>query len=194
MSTILSVQGSPRGERSHSRRLQESFLKAWQVREEGRQVLRREVGRVSIPAVTEGWIAAAFHPQPEARSDSISRAAEIMRDADVGVVPVVDDAGSMRLAGVVTDRDIAVRVVAEGRDRSTHVRDVMSSGLATVGPDDDLDRVTEVMKAQQVRRVPVCEGDRLVGIIAQADVAREGRDRKTGDVVEKISEPGRGRR
>ena len=117
-----------------------------------------------------------------------------MRDSDVGVVPVVDDAGSMRLAGVVTDRDIAVRVVAEGRDRSTHVRDVMSAGLATVGPDDDLDRVTEVMKAQQVRRVPVCEGDRLVGIIAQADVAREGRDRKTGDVVERISEPGRGRR
>ena len=134
------------------------------------------------------------NPQVVTASDSISRAAEIMRDSDVGVVPVVDDAGSMRLAGVVTDRDIAVRVVAEGRDRSTHVRDVMSAGLATVGPDDDLDRVTEVMKAQQVRRVPVCEGDRLVGIIAQADVAREGRDRKTGDVVEKISEPGRGRR
>jgi CBS domain-containing protein len=133
------------------------------------------------------------NPQVVTASDSISRAAEIMRDADVGVVPVVDDAGSMRLAGVVTDRDIAVRVVAEGRDRSTHVRDVMSSGLATVGPDDDLDRVTEVMKTQQVRRVPVCEGERLVGIIAQADVAREGRDRKTGDVVEKISEPGRGR-
>lgn len=69
MSTILSVQGSPRGERSHSRRLQESFLAAWQAREAGRQVLRREVGRVAIPAVNEGWIAAAFHPEPEARNE-----------------------------------------------------------------------------------------------------------------------------
>ncbi|MDH4609801.1 NAD(P)H-dependent oxidoreductase [Pseudomonas sp. BN102] len=69
MSTILSVQGSPRGERSHSRRLQESFLKAWQARQEGRQVLRREVGRVAIPLVTEGWIAASFHPESEARSE-----------------------------------------------------------------------------------------------------------------------------
>lgn len=69
MSTILSVQGSPRGERSHSRRLQEAFLKAWQVRGEGRQVLRREVGRVAIAPVTEGWIAAAFHPESEERSE-----------------------------------------------------------------------------------------------------------------------------
>ncbi|MDH4557012.1 FMN-dependent NADH-azoreductase [Pseudomonas sp. BN417] len=69
MSTILSVQGSPRGERSHSRRLQESFLKAWQSRQADSQVLRREVGRVAIPAVTEGWIAAAFHPEPEARTE-----------------------------------------------------------------------------------------------------------------------------
>jgi predicted transcriptional regulator len=69
----------------------------------------------------------------------------------------------------------------------------MSSGLATVRPDDDLDRVTELMKSEQVRRIPVVDGDRLVGIIAQADVAREGRDKKTGDVVEHISEPSRGR-
>ncbi|WP_044871602.1 NAD(P)H-dependent oxidoreductase [Pseudomonas sp. LFM046] len=69
MSSILSVQGSPRGERSHSRRLQEAFLKAWQGRDAGRQVLRREVGRVAVPAVSEGWIAAAFHPEPDARSE-----------------------------------------------------------------------------------------------------------------------------
>ncbi|MFC5695339.1 FMN-dependent NADH-azoreductase [Pseudomonas sp. GCM10022186] len=69
MNTILSVQGSPRGERSHSRRLQESFLDAWRARADGRQVLRREVGRVAIPPVSEGWIAAAFHPEPEARSE-----------------------------------------------------------------------------------------------------------------------------
>jgi CBS domain-containing protein len=116
-----------------------------------------------------------------------------MRDTDVGIVPVVEDSGSMRLAGVVTDRDIAIRIVAEGRGNDVNVGEVMSSGLATVRPDDDLDRVTELMKSEQVRRIPVVDGDRLVGIIAQADVAREGRDKKTGDVVEHISEPSRGR-
>lgn len=131
------------------------------------------------------------NPRVVTTSDSISRVAEIMREADVGVVPVVEDSGSMRLAGLITDRDIAVRVVAEGRDGNVNVRDVMSSRPKTVGPDDDVNRVTELMKAEQVRRIPVCEGDRLVGIIAQADVAREGSDRKTGDVVEKISEPDR---
>ena len=127
------------------------------------------------------------NPRTVTPDDSVGRAAEIMREADVGVVPVVEDAGSMRLAGIVTDRDLALRIVAEGRDSSATVREVMSSGLKTVRPDDDLDRVTELMKTEQVRRIPVCDGDRLVGIIAQADVAREGSDRKTGDVVEKIS-------
>jgi CBS domain-containing protein len=130
------------------------------------------------------------NPRVVTASDSISRAAEIMRDTDVGIVPVVEDSGSMRLAGVVTDRDIAVRIVAEGRDGNVNVREIMSSGLTTVGPDDDLDRVTDLMKNEQVRRIPVCEGERLVGIIAQADVARETSDKKTGDVVERISEPG----
>ena len=131
------------------------------------------------------------NPRTVTPDESVSRAAEIMREADVGVVPVVEDSGSMRLAGLVTDRDIALRIVAEGRDNTATVREIMSSGLATVRPDDDLDRVTELMKSEQVRRIPVCDGDRLVGIIAQADVAREGRDRKTGDVVEQISEPDR---
>lgn len=133
------------------------------------------------------------NPQVVTPEDSVTRAAEIMRDSDVGVVPVVEDQGSMRLAGLVTDRDIAVRVVAEGRNSSDiRTRDVMSSDIKTVRPDDDLNRVMELMKSEQVRRIPVCEGDRLVGIIAQADVATEGAsDRKTGDVVEKISEPDR---
>jgi CBS domain-containing protein len=97
----------------------------------------------------------------------------------------------MRLAGVVTDRDIAVRVVAEGRNSNEiHTREVMSSGLTTVKPDDDVSRVMDLMKREQVRRIPVVEGERLVGIIAQADIATDvGSDRKTGDVVEKISEP-----
>jgi CBS domain-containing protein len=131
------------------------------------------------------------NPQVVTTTDSVSRAAEIMRDSDVGVVPVVDDQGSMRLAGVVTDRDIAIRVVAEGLKGDTSTRDVMSSGLATVGPDDDLSQVLDLMKSEQVRRIPVVENDRLVGIIAQADVAGQGNDSKTGEVVEKISEPNR---
>jgi CBS domain-containing protein len=131
------------------------------------------------------------NPQVVTPADSVSKAAEIMRDADVGVVPVVEDQGSMRLAGVVTDRDIAIRVVAEGRNGETTTREVMSSGLATVGPDDDVSSVLDLMKAEQVRRIPVVEGDRLVGIIAQADVATDGNDKKTGDVVQKISEPQR---
>ena len=133
------------------------------------------------------------NPQYVTSEDSVTRAAEIMRDSDVGVVPVVDDQSSMRLAGLVTDRDIAVRVVAEGRNSGDiRAREVMSSGIATVGPDDDVSRVMDLMKREQVRRIPVCEGDRLVGIIAQADVATDiGSDRKTGDLVEKISEPDR---
>ena len=94
----------------------------------------------------------------------------------------------------MSDCDLATRVVAEGRNGDTTVREIMSSGLATVRSDDDLERVSELMKSEQVRRIPVVEDDRLVGIIAQADIAREGSDRKTGDVVEKISEPERGRR
>jgi predicted transcriptional regulator len=133
------------------------------------------------------------NPQVVTPNDSIQRAAQIMRDSDVGVVPVVDDQGSMRLAGIVTDRDIAVRVVAEGRNSNDiRLTEVMSSGISSVGPDDGLERVMDLMKREQVRRVPVCEGDRLVGIIAQADIATDqGSDRKTGDVVEKISEPNR---
>lgn len=133
------------------------------------------------------------NPQVVTPGESIQRAAQIMRDADVGIVPVVDDQASMRLTGLVTDRDIAIRIVAEGRNTGdVCARDVMSSSPRSVSPDDDLDRVMELMKREKVRRVPVVEGDRLVGIIAQADVATDqGSDRKTGDVVQKISEPGR---
>jgi CBS domain-containing protein len=132
------------------------------------------------------------NPQCVTPDDSVSRAAEIMRDADVGVVPVVEDQASMRLTGVVTDRDLALRVVAERRGADCTTRDVMSSRVTTAGPDDDLDQVMELMKRDQIRRIPVVEGDRLVGIIAQADVAMDqGSDRKTGELVEKISEPGR---
>jgi CBS domain-containing protein len=131
-------------------------------------------------------------PNPEVvtREEQLSRAAEIMRDSDVGAVPVVDDHTSMRLVGLITDRDIAVRHVAGDNSVDCRVGDHMTSGqLYTVAPDDDVRDVLERMKSEQVRRVPVTEGDRLVGIIAQADIAIDfAKDRETGKLVEKISE------
>ena len=133
------------------------------------------------------------NPECVTREDSVQRAAAIMRDHDIGAVPVVDDTGSRRLIGIVTDRDIAVRAVAEGRN-DLRVEEAMSGGrLATASEDDDVDRVMELMRENKVRRIPVVgRNEEVVGMIAQADLAREARDE--GEVertVEKISEPGR---
>jgi CBS domain-containing protein len=118
-------------------------------------------------------------------SASVVDAAKMMASEDVGSVPVVKDG---RLAGVVTDRDIVVRVLAEGRDpNSTTVGEIASSDLETVSPDDDLNTALRKMASSMVRRLPVVDGDELVGIVAQADVARQGDDSKTGQVVEEIS-------
>ena len=117
----------------------------------------------------------------------VAEAARIMKQEDAGVVPVTENG---RLTGMVTDRDIAIRVVAEGRDpQSTPVREVASKDLVTVDPQQDLDEALRLMAQHQVRRLPVVEEDgRLVGVVAQADVARHGDDTKTGQVVQEISE------
>jgi CBS domain-containing protein len=118
-------------------------------------------------------------------STTAVEAAKVMASEDVGSVPVVKDG---RLVGLVTDRDLVVRVLAEGRDpNSTPLGEIASSDLETVSPDDDLDTVLRKMASSQVRRLPVVEGDQLVGIVAQADVARQGDDSETGQVVEEIS-------
>ena len=118
-------------------------------------------------------------------STNVVEAAKVMASEDVGSVPVVKDG---RLVGIVTDRDIVVRVVTEGRDpSSTTVGEIASSDLETVSPDDDLDTALRKMASSKVRRLPVVEGDQLVGIVAQADVARQGDDSETGHVVEEIS-------
>jgi CBS domain-containing protein len=118
-------------------------------------------------------------------SRTVVEAAKVMASGDVGSVPVVKDG---RLVGIVTDRDLVVRVVAEGRDPgSTTVGEIASSDLETVAPDDDLDSALRKMASSKVRRLPVVEGDQLVGIVAQADVARQGDDSETGQVVEEIS-------
>ena len=118
---------------------------------------------------------------------TVEDAAKMMKDEDVGLVPIVE---GDRLVGTLTDRDIAIRVVAEGRDpSSTTVREVASTDLVTVDPQQDLDEALRLMAQHQVRRLPVVEEDgRLVGIVAQADVARDGDDSQTGQVVEQISQ------
>lgn len=117
---------------------------------------------------------------------SVVDAAKIMRDEDVGIVPIVE---GDKLVGTITDRDIAIRVVVEGGDpQQTKVEDVMSRDLVTIDPEQDLDEALRLMAQHQVRRLPVVEEDgRLVGVLAQADVARLGHDSKTGAVVEEIS-------
>ena len=95
-----------------------------------------------------------------------------------------------RLIGMITDRDIVIRLVAEGRDTaSATVADAHSGEPVTVEPDHDLDEALRLMARHQIRRLPVTEGDRLVGILAQADVALEEKEKKTGEVVHAISEP-----
>ena len=118
---------------------------------------------------------------------SVAYAAKMMRDEDVGLAPIVE---GDKLVGTLTDRDIAIRVVAEGKDPDqTTVREVASTNLVTIDPQQDLDEALRLMAKHQVRRLPVVEEDgRLVGVVAQADVAREGDDTRTGQVVQEISE------
>lgn len=127
------------------------------------------------------------NPRTVSSDATVVEAARTMRDDDVGLVPVVE---GDRLVGTVTDRDIAIRVVAEERDPSaTTVREVASTDLVTIDPEQPLDEALRLMAQHQVRRLPVVEEDgRLVGIVAQADVARHGDDRQTGQVVEQISQ------
>jgi CBS domain-containing protein len=118
---------------------------------------------------------------------SVAYAAKMMREEDVGLAPIVEDD---RLVGMLTDRDITIRVVADGRDpEQVRVKEVASSQLVTVNPQQDLDEALRIMAKHQVRRLPVIEeGGRLVGVVAQADIAREGDDAATGRVVQEISQ------
>jgi len=133
------------------------------------------------------------------RDDTAQQAAQVMRDRDCGCLPIVDDGG--RVVGIVTDRDLAVRGIASGRDPNTKLMDLMTPVASCCGPDDDLRDVEQKMVELQVRRIPIVDsGGRCVGIISQADIAiAAGRDTAITDreialVVEQISQPsGRGR-
>jgi CBS domain-containing protein len=121
------------------------------------------------------------------------QAATLMRDYDCGSIPVVENGQNKNLVGTVTDRDLAVRGLAEGKGPETPVRELMTGSPVTCGPDDEVETVREVMVARLVRRVPVVD-DRgaLVGIVAQADIAREegaASDQEVGRIVEAISDP-----
>jgi CBS domain-containing protein len=118
----------------------------------------------------------------------VAYAAKMMKQEDVGLAPVVE---GDRLVGTLTDRDIVVRVVAEGKDPQTvSVREVASTDLVTVDPQQELDEALQLMANKQVRRLPVVEEDgRLVGVLAQADIAREAKEKQTGRLVEDISQP-----
>ena len=132
-------------------------------------------------------------PRSASPETPLSQVAELMSSEDVGAMPVVD---GERLVGMVTDRDIVVRAIAEGKDpRGMPVAEVMSRDLLAVRPDDDLRDARELMAAHQVRRLPVVdEDDNLIGIVSQADVALEAKEKDTGEMLEEISKPPSGPR
>jgi CBS domain-containing protein len=127
------------------------------------------------------------NPRHVETSTSVAEAAKLLKSENVGSLPVTE---SDRLVGMVTDRDIVVRVVAEGKDvQSATVGEIASRDLVTIDPQQDLDEALRLMAKHQVRRLPVVEEDgRLVGILAQADVAQQGQDSKTGQMVQEISD------
>jgi CBS domain-containing protein len=126
------------------------------------------------------------NPRTVSPNDSIQSAACVMRDEDTGVVPVVDNG---RPVGVITDRDIVVRAVAEGGQLNRPVRDIVTTELVAVHPDMSVQEATELMSEHQVRRLPVIDNNRLVGIVSIGDIAvKEGKDGRVGDALQHISE------
>jgi len=123
-------------------------------------------------------------------SDMVAKAAELMKSENIGSIPVIENEQTEKLVGIVTDRDLALRIVAEGRDaKSTKVEAVMTRKVVTCRTDDDLQRALDAMAEHQLRRIPVVDNDnKVVGIIAQADVAtRVDQPEKTAEMVKEIS-------
>jgi len=126
------------------------------------------------------------NPRTVSPNDTIQTAARVMQTEDTGAVPVVTDG---RVLAVVTDRDIAVRVVALGGSASGPVSDVATRGVICATPDMSTREAADLMAEHQVRRLPVVEADRLVGIVSIGDLAvKEGKDSRIGDTLQSISE------
>ena len=126
------------------------------------------------------------NPRTITASTPVIEAARIMKEEDIGSIPIVEGG---RLSGMLTDRDIVLRAVAERRDlQTTTAGEVSSSNIVTIDPDQSLDEALHLMAQHQVRRLPVVEEDgHLVGILAQADAALEGKEKKVGETLEQIS-------
>jgi CBS domain-containing protein len=119
-------------------------------------------------------------------STTAQEAARIMKSEDVGALPIIE---GDKLVGVVTDRDLVIRALAEGKSPDTAVAEIASKDVVTVDPDQTLEEAARLMAEHQVRRLPVVEEDgRLVGVLAQADVAQAGHDTLTGETVQQISQ------
>ena len=125
------------------------------------------------------------NPRTVSPDESIQNAARIMREEDTGAVPVVDKG---RPVGIVTDRDIVIRAVAEGQ-LNRPVREVVSGDVVTASPDMSTKEAARLMSEHQVRRLPVVENERLVGIVSIGDLAvKEGSDKRVGDALQDISQ------
>ena len=125
-----------------------------------------------------------------APDDTVKDAARLMVENDCGEIPVVDASGAP--LGVVTDRDIACRCVAEGKSLDTPVREVMSAPAVTVTPETSVDDCCTTMEENQIRRVPVVdEGGKCCGMVSQADIARSADEEETSELVHSVSEPSR---
>ena len=124
-------------------------------------------------------------------SDTVIKAAELMKSENIGPILVIENAQTQKLVGIVTDRDLALKIVAAGRDaKSTKVEAVMTREVITCHAEDDLQKALDAMAEHQLRRMPVVDHDnRLLGIIAQADVAtRVDQPEKTAEMVKEISQ------
>ena len=124
-------------------------------------------------------------------NDSVAKAAELMKSENIGSIPVIENEQTQKLVGIVTDRDLALKIVAEGRDaKSTKVEAVMTHQVVTCRADDDLQKALDAMAEHQLRRIPVVDNDnKILGIIAQADVAtRVDQPEKTAEMVKEISQ------
>jgi CBS domain-containing protein len=130
----------------------------------------------------------AMTPNPSTvePATTAQEAAKLMKSEDIGSLPIVE---GNKLVGVITDRDVAIRIVAEGRGPDTTVGEIASKDVVTVDPEQSLEEAARLMAERQVRRLPVVEEDgRLVGILAQADIAQTGHDALTGETVQQISQ------
>jgi len=125
------------------------------------------------------------------QNETVLKAARMMKSENVGSIPVIENDQTKRLVGIVTDRDLTLKIIADGLDaESTKVDSVMTHNVVTCHTEDDLQKALDAMAEHQLRRIPIVDNDnRIVGIIAQADVAtRVDQPEKTAEMVKEISQ------